>query len=627
MKNEDLTLVILAAGMGSRYGGLKQVDSIGPNGELIIDYSLYDAKQVGFNHIVFVIRKDIEEIFKEKIGRRAEKHFKVSYVFQELDKNLPSWFSVSPQRTKPWGTGHAALLCKNVVDSNFAIINSDDFYGRDAFIKMADALRNLEDEESLYHYLMIGYQLKNTLSEYGAVSRGVCTVSVEGYLTDIKERTKIQKFEDGIKFEEFDTWFNLNGDEIVSMNFWGFTPSIFYELESRFYKFLINITNPEKSEFYLAEVISQLLQEQRVKVTVLPAESQWFGVTYPEDRSLIEKSIKKLIEKGEYPTILWPELEKTSEISSEAEEKIFISAKENKDKEKEVNYFERAIFDKELGPIKEAVYLIEVEKIKPNPQQPRRHFDEESIKELAESIREYGILQPLVVSRIEKEMPYGQSVEYQLIVGERRWRAAQLLGLERVPAIIRPSFEERQKLEAAIIENIQRFDLNPLETARGFAKLADEFGLTQREIAERIGKSREYVSNTLRLLQLPSEAQRALEEGKMTESHARLILTIQNPEKQRALLGEILSRKLTVRETEILTRRILEMPLGEFVQKHQEVSVSDLGDALEKEIERKLEEIFGTKVEVKKRGDKGKITINFFSEEELNEILKKIYKD
>ncbi|MCX8015888.1 MAG: ParB/RepB/Spo0J family partition protein [Patescibacteria group bacterium] len=320
---------------------------------------------------------------------------------------------------------------------------------------------------------------------------------------------------------------------------------------------------------------------------------------------------------------MWPDL--TAKETINLEEKIYHS--EEKQKSAADIQKNDLAFDENLGPIKEAVYLIEVEKIKPNPYQPRKHFDDESLKELAESIREYGILQPLIVSRVEKETDFGRSVEYQLIAGERRLRAAQLLGLERVPAIIRPSLEERQKLEAAIIENIQRSDLNPLETARGFAKLADEFGLPQREIAERIGKSRAYVANMLRLLELPSEAQRALEEGKITESHARLLLSIQNPEKQRALLGEILSRKLTVRETEILTRRILEMPLGEFVQKHQDVSISDLGDALEKEIERKLEEIFGTKVEVKKRGNKGKITINFFSEEELNEILKKLVKE
>jgi len=227
MDNKDLTLIVLAAGMGSRYGGLKQIDPIGPNGEIIIDYSLYDAKLAGFNKIVFVIRKDIEEVFKNRIGKQAEKDFQVFYVFQELNKGLPVWFKLSQERKKPWGTGQAILLCKDEISSNFAIINSDDFYGRDAFIKMANALKNLSDEENLYHYLMTGYLLKNTLSEFGSVSRGVCETIEQKYLKDIKERTKIQKFDDGIKYEENGNWYSLSGEEIVSMNFFGFTPSIF----------------------------------------------------------------------------------------------------------------------------------------------------------------------------------------------------------------------------------------------------------------------------------------------------------------------------------------------------------------------------------------------------------------
>jgi len=397
----------------------------------------------------------------------------------------------------------------------------------------------------------------------------------------------------------------------------------------------MNIKNSEKDEFYIPEVVGQLMREGKAQVTILPTEAKWLGVTYPEDKTVVTEGIKNLIKEGIYPECLFED--------SSLLQAPFQNLKPENSQQLEPNNFDDnlnqavhndAITDQEmekikeeLGPIKEAVYLIEVEKIKPNPYQPRKRFDEESLKELADSIREFGILQPLIVSRVEKETPYGRGVEYQLIAGERRLRAAQMLGLERVPAIIRPSFEERQKLEAAIIENIQRADLNPLESARGFAKLAEEFGLSQREIAERIGKSRAFVANALRLLELPSEAQRALEEGKITESHARLLLTIANPEKQRALLGEILSRKLTVRETEILTRRILEIPLGVFSEQKQGVQVSDLGDALEKEIEKKLEAIFGTKVEVKKRGNKGKITINFFSDEELEEILKKLVKE
>jgi ParB family transcriptional regulator, chromosome partitioning protein len=280
--------------------------------------------------------------------------------------------------------------------------------------------------------------------------------------------------------------------------------------------------------------------------------------------------------------------------------------------------------DSDLGPIKEAVYLIEVEKIKPNPHQPRRDFDPVALQELADSIREYGILQPLIVTKIVKDIDSGTAVQYELIAGERRLRASQLLNLERVPAIVRPTLEERQKLEAAIIENVQRSGLNIIETARAYAKLADEFGLAQREIAQRIGISREAVSNAIRLLQLPSEAQRALQEGKISESHCRVILSIQNPEKQRALLGEILFKHLTVREAEGLARKVLGvLPIGD----PHKLSLEDLGNAVANEIKSRLEETLGTKVEIKQKGGKGKITINFFSEEELNEILGKICKE
>ena len=426
MTEDNLTLVVLAAGMGSRYGGLKQVDPIGPNGEIIIDYSLYDAKQAGFTHVVFVIRKDIEEVFKQKIGERAEKNFRVSYVYQELNKELPTWFSVPAERKKPWGTGQAILLCKDVVFSNFAVINSDDFYGRDAFIKMADALKGLSDDPDLYHYVMVGYRLKNTLSDFGSVSRGVCRISDEGYLMDITERTKIQKFEDGIKYEENGEWFNLTGEETVSMNFFGFTPSIFYELETRFYKFLMNIKNPEKDEFFIPEVVGQLIREGKAQVTILPTEAKWFGVTYPEDKTVVAEGIKNLIKEGVYPEHLFEEASSTpsSPAFSEQEspdeiknsqpsesigdrlilsdpeptaERLFESQKQSEQ--------EREKIQDELGPIKEAVYLIEVEKIKPNPYQPRKNFEEESLKELADSIKEFGILQPLIVSRVEKETP------------------------------------------------------------------------------------------------------------------------------------------------------------------------------------------------------------------------------
>lgn len=314
------------------------------------------------------------------------------------------------------------------------------------------------------------------------------------------------------------------------------------------------------------------------------------------------------------------EVDITEEIPEEKNSSDFFEP------EKDVsNSLEKESFSEEddKGPIKEAVYLIEVDKIRPNSQQPRRYFHPESLKELANSIREYGILQPLTLVRAEKETDSGSIVEYELIAGERRWRASQMLGLARVPAIIREPMAEKQKLEVAIIENVQRQDLDPIETARAYSKLADEFNLTQREIALRIGVSREAVANALRLLQLPTEAQRALIAGKISESHARVILIVDNPEKQRALLGEILDKHLTVREADALARRATLIPSSENTQ-----TSTDLESvAWEKAIKEKLEQMLGTKVEVRKKGEHGKITINFFSEEELGEILRKISGD
>lgn len=296
----------MAAGMGSRYGGLKQIDSIGPNGEIIIDYSLYDAKKAGFNQLIFIIRKDIEGVFRERIGKRAEKNFEVSYVFQDINKKIPPDFKIPENRTKPWGTGQAILLCREIVDYNFAVINADDFYGRDAFIKMAGALENLKEEEKSYRYLMVGYLLKNTLSEFGSVSRAVCGISEKGHLIDLNERKKIQKFKDGVKYEEENgNWCKLTGEEVVSMNFFGFTPSIFNELESRFNRFLMNLKIPEKDEFYIPEVVGEMIREDKAKVTILPTEARWFGITYPEDKEAVRNGIKNLTEKEPYSPLIF----------------------------------------------------------------------------------------------------------------------------------------------------------------------------------------------------------------------------------------------------------------------------------------------------------------------------------
>ncbi|MDY0231843.1 MAG: sugar phosphate nucleotidyltransferase [Candidatus Saccharicenans sp.] len=304
---DKLTLVIMAAGIGSRYGGLKQVDSVGPNGELIIDYSLYDAWRAGIEQVVFIIRPDLEEIFKEKIGYEAEKHFKVSYVFQEIDKGLPPGFKVPESRTKPWGTGQAVLLCRPAISGNFLVINADDFYGFEAIKKLADYMRQVKDEPAHYNYALVGYHLGNTLSEHGHVARGICQISDDGYLIDLRERTRVQKFSDGIKYtEDGQNWHLLSPDDIASMNIFGLTPSIFSELEERFTKFLADPrVNQSKSEFYIPEVIGSLAREEKAQVRVLTTKDRWFGVTYQQDRPWVKKGLEQLIKEGRYPEKLW----------------------------------------------------------------------------------------------------------------------------------------------------------------------------------------------------------------------------------------------------------------------------------------------------------------------------------
>ncbi|MCR4395490.1 MAG: sugar phosphate nucleotidyltransferase [Candidatus Saccharicenans sp.] len=304
---EKLTLVIMAAGIGSRYGGLKQVDPVGPNGELIIDYSLFDAHRAGIENVVFIIRRDLEKVFKEKIGHQAEKHFQVSYVFQEMNMALPPGFKIPEDRVKPWGTGQAVLLCCSAVAGNFLVINADDFYGYEAIKKLADYMRKVKDEPSHYNYALVGYRLGNTLSEHGHVARGICRISEDGYLLDLRERTKVQKFADGIRYtEDGQTWQPLSPDDIASMNIFGLTPSIFDELEIRFQNFLTNpATNLSKSEFYIPEVVGALSREKKARVRVLTTEDQWYGVTYQEDRPWVQAGIGQLIQSGRYPQKLW----------------------------------------------------------------------------------------------------------------------------------------------------------------------------------------------------------------------------------------------------------------------------------------------------------------------------------
>lgn len=307
--NSSPTLVVLAAGIGSRYGGLKQIDPVGPHGEIIIEYSIYDALKAGFGHIVFVIRPDIEDAFRESVGKKAERHCAISYVFQRLS-DVPQGYLLPPDRKKPWGTAHATLSCKSAVCTPFAVINADDFYGRAAYRALSDHLRNARDRHGMYDYCMVGYLLENTLSEHGHVARGVCTVDRNGYLLEIHERTRIEKSGQIAKYtEDGENWVEIGMSTPVSMNMWGFTPSLFSELEARFPQFLQdNRTNILKAEFLLPEVVGDLIAEKRATVKVLPANERWFGVTYQQDKPLVKRAIRDLIRRGVYPSDLWEDV-------------------------------------------------------------------------------------------------------------------------------------------------------------------------------------------------------------------------------------------------------------------------------------------------------------------------------
>ena len=302
----SLTLAVMAAGIGSRYGGLKQIEPVGPGGEMVIDYSVYDALRAGFDRVVFIIRRDLEDAFRSKVGRTVERRAEVAYVFQELEA-VPAGFKVPAGRTKPWGTGHAILLCRESVGTPFLALNADDFYGRGAFEAMAAYLRGRRDGPEGYAYAMAGYSLSNTLSAHGHVARAVCRTTPDGYLTDVRELLRIQRFPDGIKHDEDGAgWRLLPDDCLVSMNFWGFTPSIFGELERRFARFLADRTaDALKAEFLIPEVVGALVREKKARVKVLPVADKWFGVTYPEDRPLVEAAVRELVRAGVYPARLW----------------------------------------------------------------------------------------------------------------------------------------------------------------------------------------------------------------------------------------------------------------------------------------------------------------------------------
>ena len=296
------TLLILAAGMGSRFGGLKQVEPVGPNEEAIIDYTIFDAIRAGFGKVVFVIRESFADAFKEKFEAKLSGKIDVEYVFQELD-NLPEGFSLPEEREKPWGTAHAILVAKDVINEPFCAINADDFYGEGAYQIMADFLNNSVQEHT---FSMIGYQLKNTLSEHGSVSRGMCTVNENNNLVKIVETHKIFKKEDAaVTIAEDGSETPLTGNERVSMNFWGFHPSIFATLESKFVKFLETEIDKPKSEMYIPSVVFEMIEDKEVAVKVLEANSPWFGVTYKEDKPIVVNKINALIKEGVYPEKLW----------------------------------------------------------------------------------------------------------------------------------------------------------------------------------------------------------------------------------------------------------------------------------------------------------------------------------
>ena len=304
---KEPVLVIMAAGMGSRYGGLKQIDPVDAAGNKILDFSIYDAKRAGFKKAVFIIKKENESLFKECIGDAVSRHMEVEYVFQDIN-DVPDGFVIPEERVKPWGTAHAIFSCRDAVKEPFAVINADDYYGVEAFQVLYDFLTTHEDDDK-YRYAMVGYQLGNTLTENGSVARGCCVTNEEGYLVSITERTKIIKTADGAAYTEDDgvTYTPISVESPVSMNMWGFTPSIIPELGKALEDFFANqvVKNPLKAECYLPIEVDGLLKEDKATVQVLSSKDKWFGVTYKEDKPYVMESIQKLKDAGVYPDVLW----------------------------------------------------------------------------------------------------------------------------------------------------------------------------------------------------------------------------------------------------------------------------------------------------------------------------------
>lgn len=297
------TLFVLAAGMGSRYGGLKQLDGVGPSGETIMDYSIYDALHAGFGKLVFVIRSSFEKDFREKIVKKYEKKLPVELVFQELDK-LPEGFHLPPDRVKPWGTNHAVMMGKEVIHEPFAVINADDFYGRESFKVIGDYLSTLSD--STKHYCMVGYRVGNTLSESGTVARGVCETNGEGNLIGVVERTQVMRVDGKVCYkDENDRWVAIDDNTPVSMNMWGFTPDYFRYSDDYFVTFLKEHAGNIKAEYFIPLLVNYLTVKGTATVKVLDTPSKWFGVTYADDRPGVVAKLRELVDKGVYPSPLW----------------------------------------------------------------------------------------------------------------------------------------------------------------------------------------------------------------------------------------------------------------------------------------------------------------------------------
>jgi NDP-sugar pyrophosphorylase family protein len=303
VKRVSLTLVVLAAGIGSRYGGLKQMDPVGPSGEVLMDYSLYDALRAGFDRIVFVIRRDIEADFRAHVGARLGGRVETDYIFQELSA-VPEGYSVPKNRAKPWGTCHALFVCRNAVDGPFGVINADDLYGRESFRLLADFLRARKPDDTLY--CNVAFHLISTLSDHGHVARAICRKNSDGFLESIVERTRIEKDGDGARFTDDDGKGEpLAGNEVVSMNMWGFTPSVFADLEAMFGRFLTEHGADSKAEFFIPAIVADMIRAGCAKVQVLETAAKWLGITYADDKPLVADGIRQRIATGEYPERLY----------------------------------------------------------------------------------------------------------------------------------------------------------------------------------------------------------------------------------------------------------------------------------------------------------------------------------